>query len=229
VLPLPNKKKDYEVKLWKSIKNKSSFFNLSIKDVNKLLENDLSIAEGLVILKELKYPEAFERSKIPQITEKEIESKYEERTEQNGLESRIFFDINNEKYIYKLTDIHPKSPNNNRFNEVLMYYILQDYLFKDFKYKDLKICEDKFFVCQRYTKSLQPELDSIEKINLYDKKFNLCMKKAKYKFNDNTKFWQKDINGIIVIINDLMPNNCRINKLKLEVFDSIIRIDYGKE
>ena len=200
-------KLNYELKLWSYIQSKSTFFDLPIEEVTNLLERDFLIDDGITELKFL----------FPEIIENDLENEYNERSKLEGAESKIYWKINDDEYIYKLTDPHYKSLY-GRFNEVLMYYILQDYLFNDFKYEDLKICGDEMFVRQRATESDIPEMNQIIS----------CMTNAGYDFDDRKIVWMKNIKDISILIEDLNSANCRINENKLEVIDPMIRINYEK-
>jgi hypothetical protein len=142
-------KKDFDLKLWGYIQSESTFFDLPIDKVTQLLERDISIDARIVKLKSL----------FPKITEDDLENEYEELTELEGSESRIYFG-KDDLYIYKLTNPKYKSYIDDlfydRFNEVLMYYILQDYLFPDCKYDNLKIYKDKMFVRQIFIEFEEP-------------------------------------------------------------------------
>jgi len=118
-------KKDFDLKLWNYVQSKSTFFDLPIDKVTQLLESDFLIDDGISELKLM----------FHKITEDDLENKYVYVEYLNyGTESTIYLDRGgDDQYIYKLTDPHYKSLY-DRFNEVLMYYILQYYLFNDFKY-----------------------------------------------------------------------------------------------
>ena len=120
----------------------------------------------------------------------------------------------------KLTDPKCKPPeNDNRFNKILTYYILQDYLFYDFRYEDLKMYGDKMLVSQKFTCNPEPSKNEIES----------CMTNAGYKLIDEKQgCWITKIEDIVIIVSDLLKKNCRIIKNKLEVFDPIITIDYDE-
>ena len=203
-------KKDYDLKLWCYIQSESSFFDLPNNKVTQLLNSDNKIDAGISIIKYL----------FSKITEDQLENEYLKDSELSfgANESIIYWDRSgSDQYIYKLTDPKRKSFD-DRFNEIIMYYILQDYLFTDCKYDNLKICRDKMFVRQRRTKSQEPSNVQIES----------CMNNTGYHFSDETLAWMIDIEDISVRISDLSSANCRIKDRKLEVIDPRIRIYYGK-
>jgi hypothetical protein len=227
-------KKDYDLKLWSYVQSDSTFFNLSIDEVSELLEKDLSIDEGIKALKELKDPEKPEEPRIREITKEGLENNYV-LTEAKGEESTIYMDKNEHKklteelkevgelskiknnyYVYKLADPKCKKPRNDRFNEIIIYYILQDYLFNEFRYEDIKIYDYKMFVRQKLSKSQEPK-------SLSDVR---SLMNVEYKHINENWSWIKDIKDIRILIEDLNQSNCRINGSKLEIFDSILRIDY---
>ena len=203
-------KKDFDLKLWSYVQRDSTFFDLPINKVTQLLKSDVSINSGMLVLKSLGFPK---------ITKGELENKYKQDLETSGSESIIYWDkkVKYHKYIYKLNNPKFKSYPYDRFNEVLIYYILQDYLFPDFKYEDLKICEKRMFIRQLITRSPEASERQIES----------CMLTAGYYLNNKNR-WIGDIEDISVMIYDLNSYNCSINGSKLEVFDPAIRIDYEK-
>jgi fructose 1,6-bisphosphatase len=143
-------KKDFDLKLWSYIQSESTFFDLRIDEVTKLLKRDLLIDDGIAELNFM----------FPKITEDELKIKYKQDLDISGSESIIYWD-KDKRYIYKLNDPMLKAFD-DRFNEIIMYYILQEYLFPNFKYDTLKICEDKMFIRQRVTRSPEPSQSLID-------------------------------------------------------------------
>jgi hypothetical protein len=176
--------------------------------VTQLLKSDTPINPGVLKLKFL----------LPEITENQLEDKYIQDLDISGSELIIYWDRSgDDQYIYKLNDPQHKSFD-ERFNEIIVYYIFQDYLFPDCKYDNLKICGDKMFVRQRATESGVPSRRQIES----------CMANAGYRFSNETLAWMVDIRDISVRVSDLNEKNCKIKGSKLEIFDPRIRIYYEK-
>ena len=205
-------KKDLDLKLWSYIQDKANFFDLPSKKVTELLNRDMDIDSGITKLKSL----------FPVMIESSLVDKYKPNLTISGKESIIYWDKNDEsaKYIYKLNSPEEKFRGSERFNEIILYYVLQEYLFPKFKYEGLKIYEDRMFIRQKRTEFPEPTENQIK----------LCMEKAGYylakEFQPENNIWIIDIKDIKIMVGDLNSENCSINKSELEVFDPALRIYY---
>jgi hypothetical protein len=181
-------RKDIDLNLWSYIQSESTFFDLPIDEVTELLESDFSMDDGISELN-------FMFSKT---TERELNRDYKEDKKLAGSESTIYWKIRDPDHIYKLND-----PNNkfgsNRFNEIIMHYILQEYLFPKFKYDNLLLFDKKMFIRQIMSNSRKV---SIDKIKLY-------MEKDGFNVYSSIIFWTK-IKDIGIMVYDLNIKNCRI-------------------